>query len=60
MSFTFELVLSINPYKTVKIGTDNKKTWAEAKQDLQDILDKEMPEVKELNVNEIKKVGLKI
>ena len=50
-----EIVLSIAPYKTVKIAVTEANSFDECNQSLLDELDR-IPEVRDLNKAEIKKV----
>jgi len=50
-----EIVLSIAPYKTIKISVTDAPSFADCDKDLRAELDR-MPAIKELNAAEIKKV----
>jgi len=53
--FGKEIVLSIAPYKTIKIAVTEASSFKECDKELKAELDR-MPEIKELNKAEIKKV----
>jgi hypothetical protein len=55
MKFSKEIVLSIAPYKTMRIAVTEAASFAECDKELRAELDRH-PDIKELNAEEIEKV----
>ena len=55
VKYNKEVVLSVAPYKTVRIAVTECKSFKEADEELMEEINRH-PEVKELNAEEIKKV----